>query len=112
MLEVSLLGVGTVLRLERDAWSMVKRLRQATNEYAPPFRRPPLSQSGGRVRHKVNFFYYFYFFFILRRMGKNKALAHHTSTTVKSSPVPTTNQLAATNYSGWAACTVRTERYS
>ena len=36
MLEVSLLGVGTVLRLERDAWSMVKWLRQATNEYAPP----------------------------------------------------------------------------
>ena len=36
LLEVSLLGVGTVLRLERDAWSMVKRLRQATNEYAPP----------------------------------------------------------------------------
>ena len=33
MLEVSLLGVGTVLRLERDAWSMVKWLRQATNEY-------------------------------------------------------------------------------
>ena len=24
LLEVSLLGVGTVLRLERDAWSMVK----------------------------------------------------------------------------------------
>ena len=24
MLEVSLLGVGTVLRLERDAWPMVK----------------------------------------------------------------------------------------
>ena len=36
LLEVSLLGVGTVLRLERDAWSVVKRLRQATNEYAPP----------------------------------------------------------------------------
>ena len=36
MLEVSLSGVGTVLRLERDTWSMVKRLRQATNEYAPP----------------------------------------------------------------------------
>ena len=35
MLEVSLSGVGTVLRLERDARSMVKRLRQATNEYAP-----------------------------------------------------------------------------
>ena len=33
---VSLLGIGTVLRLERDVWSMVKRLRQATNEYAPP----------------------------------------------------------------------------
>ena len=36
MLEVSLLGVGTVLRLGRDAWSMVKRLRQATNEDPPP----------------------------------------------------------------------------
>ena len=46
MLEVSLLGVGTVLRLERDAWSMVKRLRQATNEYALP---PP-----AKVRMKNN----------------------------------------------------------
>ena len=36
MLGVSLIGVGTVLRFERGAWSMVKRLRQATNEYAPP----------------------------------------------------------------------------
>ena len=35
MLKVSLLGVGTVLRLARDAWSMVIRLRQATIEYAP-----------------------------------------------------------------------------
>ena len=35
MLEMSLLGVGTVPHLERDAWSMVKRQRQATNEYAP-----------------------------------------------------------------------------
>ena len=35
MLEVSLLGVGTVLRLERDDWSMVKSLRQATHEYPP-----------------------------------------------------------------------------
>ena len=35
LLEVSLLGPGTVLRLERDAWSIVKRLRRATNEYAP-----------------------------------------------------------------------------
>ena len=34
MLDVSLLGVGTVLRLERDSWSIVKRLTQATN--APP----------------------------------------------------------------------------
>ena len=41
MLEVSLLGVGPALRLERDAWSMVKRLRQATNEYAPPPPRAP-----------------------------------------------------------------------
>ena len=36
MLEVSLVGVGTVLRLGRDVWSMVKWLRQATNEYLPP----------------------------------------------------------------------------
>ena len=36
MLEMSLLGVGTVLRLERDAWLTVNCLRQATNEYAPP----------------------------------------------------------------------------
>ena len=36
LLEVSLLGVGTVLRLERGARSMVKWLRQATNEYRPP----------------------------------------------------------------------------
>ena len=36
MLEVPLLGVGTVLRLESDAWSVVKRLRQATNDYPPP----------------------------------------------------------------------------
>ena len=40
-LEVSSLGVGTVLRLERDAWSMVKWLRQATNKYAPPPPPPP-----------------------------------------------------------------------
>ena len=35
MLEVSLLGEGTVLRLERDAWSLVK-LRQVKNEFAHP----------------------------------------------------------------------------
>ena len=34
MLEV--LEVGTVLHLEREAWSMVKFLKQATNEYTPP----------------------------------------------------------------------------
>ena len=28
MLELSLLGVGTVLRLERDAWSMVKMTKE------------------------------------------------------------------------------------
>ena len=41
MLEVSLLGVGTVLRLERDAWSMIKWLRQATSEYTSPTPPPP-----------------------------------------------------------------------
>ena len=41
MLEVSLLGVGTVLRLERDAWSMLKWLRRATNEDTPPLNMPP-----------------------------------------------------------------------
>ena len=42
MLKVSLLGAGTVLHLERDAWSMAKRPRQATIEYAyvPPPGRP------------------------------------------------------------------------
>ena len=36
VLKVSLFGVGTVFRLERDAWSMFKRLRQAASGYAPP----------------------------------------------------------------------------
>ena len=40
MMDVSTLGVGTVIRLERDAWSMVEALRQATNEY-PPTPVPP-----------------------------------------------------------------------
>ena len=35
-LEVSPLGVRTLLLLERDTWSMAKWLRKATNEYAPP----------------------------------------------------------------------------
>ena len=34
--EMFLLGVETVLRLERDAWSMVKWLWRATNQYPPP----------------------------------------------------------------------------
>ena len=46
MLETSRLVVGTVLRLERDAWSMVKLLRrQATNEYPPP----PRARAHARV---------------------------------------------------------------
>ena len=36
MLEVSLIGIGTVPRLERDQWSKVKLLSQATKENAPP----------------------------------------------------------------------------
>ena len=38
-LEVSLVGVGMVFRLEQDAWSMAKRLhgKQATHEYRLPF---------------------------------------------------------------------------
>ena len=36
ILEVSLLRVGTVLHLERDAWSLVKRLRQAKHQHPPP----------------------------------------------------------------------------
>ena len=32
MLEVSLSGVGTVLRLERDVWSMVGQMTKASNK--------------------------------------------------------------------------------
>ena len=46
MLEMSLLGVGTVLPLGRDAWSMVKSLRRAHSEHAPP---PPLPLYVGRL---------------------------------------------------------------
>ena len=43
MLEVSLGRLGTLRRLERDSWSMVKCLRQATNEYPPrPLPQSPL----------------------------------------------------------------------
>ena len=44
-MEVSLLGVGTVLRLERDACPMVKVLRPATNGYAPAPPNTPASPS-------------------------------------------------------------------
>ena len=36
LLEVSMSGVGTVVRLERGAWSTVKLPRQAANDYLPP----------------------------------------------------------------------------
>ena len=36
-----------MLRLERDAWSMVKWLRQATNEYAPLNMPPPPASARG-----------------------------------------------------------------
>ena len=32
------------------------------------------------MRCRARYYLFFFFFFILRRMGKNKALAHHTST--------------------------------
>ena len=41
MLEVSLIGEGTVPRFKRDALSMAKLLRQATNECGP-VPSPPL----------------------------------------------------------------------
>ena len=50
MLEVTLLGVGTVLRLGRDAWSMFERRRQATNGYAPTFPPPPKTQTNNNPR--------------------------------------------------------------
>ena len=37
LLEVSLVGAGTVLRSEKNARSMVERLRQATHESPPPY---------------------------------------------------------------------------
>ena len=51
-MELSLLGVGTVLRFERDAWSMFNRLlRQATNEYALP---PPPSLAPSPLPHVIH----------------------------------------------------------
>ena len=42
LLEVALSGVGRVPRLERDAWSTIKRLRQTTNDYRPPSPLPDI----------------------------------------------------------------------
>lgn len=36
MMEVSLRAMGIVLRLDRDAWSIVKRLWRAANEQGSP----------------------------------------------------------------------------
>ena len=38
LLEVSLFGVGTVLRLKRDAWSMVKGLKREQQMSTPHYR--------------------------------------------------------------------------
>ena len=38
------------------------------------------------------------------------AVGNLSTMTAKWFPVRTTNQIAATNYSGWAACTVLTAR--
>ena len=62
MLEAPLFAVGTVLRLDRDAWSTVNRLRQATDEYVPPpptkhdlkggiYRSDLVHRNGGASKH-------------------------------------------------------------
>ena len=52
VLEVFILGVGTALRLESDAWSMVKWLRQ----YVPsPFKRRGILSSHRVLRASRNF---------------------------------------------------------
>ena len=56
MLEVSPVGAGAVLRPKRDAWSMVKGLRQATNAYAPlppPPPSTPLRDTGFSTKIKL-----------------------------------------------------------
>ena len=50
MVEVSLLEVGTVLRLEKGAWLLVEGPRQETTEYAPP--PPAPRQADARQTHK------------------------------------------------------------
>ena len=48
---VSLIGVGTVLRLERDAWSMVKwpECKQQMSTPSPPVRPPPPPNSSATI---------------------------------------------------------------
>ena len=52
MLEASTSGVATVLRLERDAWSMGKLRRQATNEYALHPWPQAAKQEGDKISKK------------------------------------------------------------
>ena len=47
--------------------------------YMPPLLPQPIPILGNTAVANLVFFF---FFFILRRMGKNKALAHHTNTSV------------------------------
>ena len=54
MLDISLSGVGTVLHLERDAWSMVNWLRQATNVYLPTPGHKPSKTFLRHIRGKRN----------------------------------------------------------
>ena len=53
MLKVSLLGVGTVLRVERGARSMVKHDQGKQHMSAPS--PPPLSYHLPRVLHRVGY---------------------------------------------------------
>ena len=48
LLEVSLLGVGTVHHLERDAWSTVKRLKQEMS-MPPPLPSKPTAPATGNA---------------------------------------------------------------
>lgn len=62
-IQVSLLGVGSVFCLERDASPMVERPRQTANEYAPPAPPPPIgvrdAESTVYYRHDDKLEYFF-----------------------------------------------------
>ena len=49
----SVRSIGTVLHLETDAWSMVKRLKQATNEYDPLSPRSVQGKAPKRQLHST-----------------------------------------------------------